>query len=1310
MKKKILILLIISALIIFFIIGKADVSSIFLKPAINELKDILGMEVSIDKVYIHFIPLYFEFKNVTTFNSVTDEKDNFKFKKVKLYIGLTKIFNKEIEIRKAVLYSADFSVKYSTLNRYIENISEYLKKPSKFPLKVKINSLEIENFSGSIYDSDLKLNLKDLYGRVILKGEPDISVLSNIKLISFKYPNIDTNLKASFKIKNQEVILEELKFFDINSLLKASGRINYSNFLGEFVVSSKIFFKSLMKIFGIDREGYGEVNIDGKLIFDKGKKWQDRIRLNLTFNSSFFLEELMQILKVSEKLSGFTESEGKVEGTISSPQISAKASLKKGNILGVKVDEINTQAFYKDGILEFKNGKVRLYGGVAQAYVWITLPKVIKHYVFIDMDNVSSNGIFEVIHWNPNIAEGTVKGWLISEGENFSPKGSFVYLRKSQKPDDLRGKIEWIKGDFSSINEIYKFSSLEIALSKTMAKASGYIDVHNNHLNIEFIAFSKDINELLIPYQKGIYGDMNIKGRLYGNTENPEIAISFSSEKIHILAHEIEKSIPEHPVTFNHLKGGIVYKKNLLLINNIAGKDISIKGKILFPQAKNMFEITNPIYDILFSAKNIPIRNLYIEGIDKEVNTYISVDGSIKDKGNITGKIIFSPIFFRDNKIIDKLTALIVFDRNFIFIKNLDINNNGNILNASGYVDLRGELNISGKSKAFDITNITKDYVKKLGIHYMEKMNLTNLHFNILGSIKKPTVTVNTGLITKLKNGKKIDGLISLNYEKNHLIAKANITKGILFSLEGFTDKKEWNIAGNFSSARVDPLVGLFINNLPEDLVILIDGKIKASLVNQNLNAQIDLKQIFTRLYGIGLNNKNPVNINIEKGNVYFNPITLLGQSTELTIKGKIVDYFDILIEGSTDLRPLKALFKVDDIKGRASMQVYIYESRKNPEIAGEVDIDNASITLRKDIPSLNNLNAIVSFNENKVVIEKAYGTFSEGNIQMDGTVYLEKFAIKQLALSGKISQVRWIFAPRCWTYLNGQIYLSGSYNQPFLSGQVNIQNGVYTERFDWTKLALKSSSSKTVVTKDSWFNNLRFNLRVQTNNFFVNNNLATVNLNSDMVLKGSIPEPSLIGWINAKDGWIYFRGNKFEISKLFIQFNDPTSIKPYLNISARTSISQYNINLNINGYIDQFNLILSSNPPLSESELLNMLVLGQNGVTGKGIPGASEAASFITGQMQEVIEERVRGLTGLDVMTVEPGISKTTGSIGPRVTVGKKLMDGRMTVTYSTTTGTTAEQIIKIEYLVKKGISLVGTKDEIGGLSGAIKFRFEFH
>lgn len=85
---------------------------------------------------------------------------------------------------------------------------------------MRFNSFEIENLSGSIYTSDLNLNFRESYGRVILKTEPQISVLSSIKLLSSKYPNIDTNMKVFLRIKDNEIILEELKLFDINSLLK----------------------------------------------------------------------------------------------------------------------------------------------------------------------------------------------------------------------------------------------------------------------------------------------------------------------------------------------------------------------------------------------------------------------------------------------------------------------------------------------------------------------------------------------------------------------------------------------------------------------------------------------------------------------------------------------------------------------------------------------------------------------------------------------------------------------------------------------------------------------------------------------------------------------------------------------------------------------------------------------------------------------------------------------------------------------------------------------------------------------------------
>lgn len=86
-----------------------------------------------------------------------------------------------------------------------------------------------------------------------------------------------------------------------------------------------------------------------------------------------------------------------------------------------------------------------------------------------------------------------------------------------------------------------------------------------------------------------------------------------------------------------------------------------------------------------------------------------------------------------------------------------------------------------------------------------------------------------------------------------------------------------------------------------------------------------------------------------------------------------------------------------------------------------------------------------------------------------------------------------------------------------------------------------------------------------------------------------------------------------------------------------------------------------------------------------------------------------MRFITGLDRFQVEPYVSTKTGTIGPQVTVSKRLIGDRLFVTYTNSIGESEDQIIKIEYLVGKNISLIGLRDERGSLGGDIKFRFEF-
>ena len=63
----------------------------------------------------------------------------------------------------------------------------------------------------------------------------------------------------------------------------------------------------------------------------------------------------------------------------------------------------------------------------------------------------------------------------------------------------------------------------------------------------------------------------------------------------------------------------------------------------------------------------------------------------------------------------------------------------------------------------------------------------------------------------------------------------------------------------------------------------------------------------------------------------------------------------------------------------------------------------------------------------------------------------------------------------------------------------------------------------------------------------------------------------------------------------------------------------------------------------------------------------------------------------------------------GPRLTVQKRLMEDRLSVTYISAVDPAEEEVIKLEYRIDRGISLIGERDESGRLGGDIKSRLEF-
>jgi translocation and assembly module TamB len=94
-------------------------------------------------------------------------------------------------------------------------------------------------------------------------------------------------------------------------------------------------------------------------------------------------------------------------------------------------------------------------------------------------------------------------------------------------------------------------------------------------------------------------------------------------------------------------------------------------------------------------------------------------------------------------------------------------------------------------------------------------------------------------------------------------------------------------------------------------------------------------------------------------------------------------------------------------------------------------------------------------------------------------------------------------------------------------------------------------------------------------------------------------------------------------------------------------------------------------------------------------------------------VSQQVRTFLRIDRFEVDPAYVRTTGTVEPRVTIGKDITD-RIRALASTSFGADARNTTQLEYRITGRISLLATwesasQSQTEAFGGDIKFRYEF-
>ncbi|MFQ5597609.1 MAG: translocation/assembly module TamB domain-containing protein [Nitrospiria bacterium] len=548
-------------------------------------------------------------------------------------------------------------------------------------------------------------------------------------------------------------------------------------------------------------------------------------------------------------------------------------------------------------------------------------------------------------------------------------------------------------------------------------------------------------------------------------------------------------------------------------------------------------------------------------------------------------------------------------------------------------------------------------------------------------------------------------------------------------------ERYPFTFQSRFDHFQIDPLFKKILSGPAEDLRVTATGTMNGDGHLDRLD-QINLSGLLThmsaRFGDYTVENDGLLPIDAKKGAFTFDKARFKGNNTKLVLDGRIavLEQWDLFLKGEADLSLITFFSKeVESGRGKVHLDLAVSEQWLSPKIRGQITLSDGRIRTAVFPQNFHIELLSVLFSEHQLILETFEGKLGGGRVSAQGKARLSGFGLASFGFFLNLDNARVHLATDFPVTLAGELLMKRQKNRQTLKGDLLIKNLRYKKKIDLKTIVGDFRDKEVPIrTPDSgMMRRTELNIHISGDkDIQIENNLANIPLAVDLLLKGTMDKPLLIGRVNVPKGAIYFQRNTFRVDSGSVDFLNPERIDPTFVIKATTDIRNvmternYKVDLDLSGTLSQITLTLNSFPTLPKDDILALLTIGKTTADLDRVKGGAggEATGFAVNQFLSdsveqitgIVEDPVEKLTGTRIQ-VEPYLHGTDSrsNTGTRLTAEKHLLKERLLVVYSTTLDPSEEDLIRMIYEINKNISLVGNRDENGQIGGDIRFRFEF-
>ncbi len=1087
-----------------------------------------------------------------------------------------------------------------------------------------------------------------------------------------------------------------------------------------------------------------------------------RPQLALSIDASFPLGDYNAVLPARYPMSGAARFTGDVVGTWSDPTVRGNLSIADWTIASKPVGRMSAVFLYQDRAFSFSELSAAVLGGQISGNVRWSIAEISTSggpvpyglsVQFAELDPsallpilgienytarqqmegaVEMEGRIEAMRFDPADLSG--KGWLHLVEKEGAPSTASLEnppVRQAGPPADLESGAIPLLARLQEASTRFEMDRGTLHLKKTTARTArssltveGWIRP-DGPIALDVALESGRMSEIAaLASLHSIEGKLNLTGKMTGTWKDPVFKGTAQAKGLRLRGRPFEAA-----------ESDLFYQNRTIRFNRAVFREkkarYEIKGAIAFESSEN--GRTVPSFDITSKIRNGSPRDV-IAIFTKELPITVPATGHLTAKGvpgqfRLTTRIQTGAGSIYGQTVDEGTVALVVTQDRIIF-KEARAKKGETVLSGKGWIRFKGEFEFSAETAQARLEDF--DPVKKFLSDL--KGPLTG-RINGRGPFHDPQLEARLSFLNVVYQDQSLGpGTLAVKVENRRIAADFQLTRGVTGTGEiKWAPGHPYRVDLTLNDLDLKPWFGAAAPNLTAVTRFTTSGTLTArGQIDPAIDsgsgaglgmlyasdATIRLTALKIDFSDYAVTNDGDIRLELRQGNVVIQSLRFKGPGTTLTASGDLMLFksYNVFISGEADLDLFRIFTKeITYGKGLAYLALQVTDRWEDPKIRGGLIIHDGLVKSASLGQTFTLTSVGFSFNERQVLLESLDAEFGGGRLQANGRIDLVRFVPAHFGLNLEIVGGRISPMSGLTVLFDASLIFQGDTKARSLMGEVQIHRAHYEQRLDWQTLVLEFLKQEKKESRPlSWLNDTALNIQIQgKDNIRINNNLAKLPLEIDLLLKGTLNRPVLLGRVEAKTGSFSFRRNDFKVLSGTLDFINPERIRPIADVQAATRVKGYDIHLSLVGPVDKFDLALSSNPPLrDENDILCLLTFRRpckEVETASKEIGAAEASALIAGEIESLITDKVEAITGIDRIQVDPYYSSSKAGSGPQITVSKRLLEDKLYVTYVTTLDPSQEQLIQMEYVMSDTISLIGQRDELGRAGADLKFHFEF-